>query len=93
LDTDKITVEALRVYVESEKKKMDEEKREIVKIEQEFEKISIKPTENKEFIINSKGDLIEKPSSNNKCHCGSGYKYKKCCMQDDIKRMQKFQDG
>ena len=40
------------------------------------------------YIINENGEEIAKPSSNKKCHCGSGIKYKVCCMDEDNKRME-----
>jgi len=37
----------------------------------------------KNRILNKKGEWIEKPGPNRKCHCGSGGRYKKCCQEED----------
>ncbi len=39
------------------------------------------------YIINAHGDMVLKPRSHGKCHCGSERRYNKCCMQEDVKRM------
>ena len=43
-----------------------------------------------EYIINIKGEMISRPSNKSSCHCGSRQKYKKCCRDNDNKRMREL---
>jgi len=44
-----------------------------------------------QYIINAKGEKIIAPGPNKKCHCGSGERYKKCCLNEDQKRMENLE--
>lgn len=46
-----------------------------------------KNTSHERYILSAIGEKIIAPEPNKKCHCGSGNKYKKCCMQADNERV------
>jgi preprotein translocase subunit SecA len=46
---------------------------------EKYEKPNLRPLPKRPFKMNKK----EKPKRNDPCHCGSGKKYKKCCLRKD----------
>lgn len=69
-------------FIEDEKKRLEKQKKEIEarKIAEELFHINKKPI-----------TKIKLPSRNDKCPCGSGKKYKNCCIEIDQQLIKKWQ--
>lgn len=69
-------------FIEEEKKRLEKQKKEIEarKIAEELFHINNKPI-----------TKIKLPNRNDKCPCGSGKKYKNCCMEIDQQLIKKCQ--
>ncbi len=43
-------------------------------------------------VVNAKGEKVILPGPNKKCYCGSGERYKNCCMAADQKRTREAEE-
>jgi hypothetical protein len=59
------------------------------KILEEEKVINNKGSSHVQYVLNEDGNMIIAPGPNKKCHCGSGERYKRCCMVLDKNRMIK----
>lgn len=81
--------------IEEEKKSvainLKEEKKFVETVKEEEKVVKGNGSSHIQYVMNSDGEKVIKPGPNKKCHCGSGMRYKKCCMYSDKERMDNLE--